>query len=53
MIAVALRFFGYAKVPPEAVQLIYTARMTWEIEPQNPTVGAALVALEKLMRSTQ
>ncbi len=53
MIATVLRVFGYAKVPPEAVQLIYTARKTWEERPHDPTVGAALVELEKLMRSTQ
>ncbi len=48
-----LRFFGYAKVPPEAVQLACAARMTWERTPTNPAVGEALKALEGLMRSTQ
>ena len=28
-----LRFFGYAKVPPKAVELAARARMTWEREP--------------------
>ena len=48
-----LRWFGYSKVPPEAVALVARARMLWEKEPAHPIVGATLRAIEKLMRSTQ
>lgn len=53
MIDLILRYFGYVKMPPEAVRLIFTARSAWEEQPTNPLVGKALLALEKLMRSAQ
>jgi hypothetical protein len=53
MIATLLRFFGYAKVPQEAVELASRARMTWEKDPAHPIVGVSLKALEQLMRSTK
>lgn len=52
-VAMILRYFGYAKVPPEAVMLIAVARYRWEKKPNDPGVGAALIALEELMRSAQ
>ena len=53
MIALVLSFFGYAKVPPEAVALIVATRRRWEKNPADTSVGEALVALEGLMRSAR
>lgn len=53
MISLLLRFFGYAKVPPEAVQLIVAARHRWERRSDDPSIGTALMSLERLMRSVR
>ena len=53
MISLVLRFFGYAKVPPEIVTLACQTRMIWEKKTDHAMVGRGLDALEKFLRSTQ
>jgi hypothetical protein len=53
MFGLFLRFFGYAKVPREAVMLVSQARMMWEVDPRHPMVGRSLASLGELLRSTQ
>lgn len=53
MLDLLLRYFGYARVPPEAVELIVQARLMWEREPRNPRIGTALRTLETFIRSAR